>query len=87
MRSAIQEELFGHEQFTRLCSMCRGELPRSPEFFPPGRCQDRMASFCRKCSSMFDKSEIIENKIDSNLSKLFLGKKSPLKSDSFKSYS
>ena len=36
MRSAIQEELFGPEQYTRLCSMCRGEFPRSPEFFPPG---------------------------------------------------
>ena len=51
MRSAIQEELFGPEQYTRLCSMCRGEFPRSPEFFPPGRCQDRLASFCRKCAN------------------------------------
>jgi len=52
MRSAIQEELFGPEQYTRLCSMCRGEFPRSPEFFPPGRCQDRLASFCRKCANV-----------------------------------
>jgi len=52
MRSAIQEELFGPEQYTRLCSMCRGEFPRSPEFFPPGRCQDRLASYCRKCANV-----------------------------------
>ena len=49
MRSAIQEELFGPEQYTRLCSCCRGEFPRSTEFFPDGRCNDGMASFCRKC--------------------------------------
>ena len=51
MMSAIQEELFGPEQYTCLCSMCRGEFPRSAEFFPPGRCQDRLASFCRKCAN------------------------------------
>ena len=49
MRSVIQEELFGPEQYTRLCSFCRGEFPRSAEFFPEGRCNDGMASFCRKC--------------------------------------
>lgn len=75
IRMSIQEELFSIENFTRSCSSCGGEFPRSIEFFPKGRCKDKMASFCRKCSSMFDKSEIIENKIDSNLSKLFLGKK------------
>ena len=52
MRSAFQEELFGAEQYTRLCSICRGEFPRSSEFFPEGRCQDMMASFCRKCGNM-----------------------------------
>ncbi|MDP6488204.1 MAG: hypothetical protein QF825_07620 [SAR324 cluster bacterium] len=52
MRSAFQEELFGTEQYTRLCSICRGEFPRSSEFFPEGRCQDMMASYCRKCANM-----------------------------------
>ena len=52
MRSVIQEELFGPEQYTRLCSFCRGEFPRSAEFFPDGRCNDRMASFCRKCAHL-----------------------------------
>ena len=52
MRSVIQEELFGPEQYTRLCSFCRGEFPRSTEFFPEGHCNDGMASFCRKCSHL-----------------------------------
>jgi len=52
MRSVFQEELFGPEQYTRLCSFCRGEFPRSIEFFPDGRCNDGMASFCRKCSHL-----------------------------------
>ena len=52
MRSVIQEELFGPEQYTRLCSFCRGEFPRSTEFFPDGRCNDGMASVCRKCSHL-----------------------------------
>ena len=52
MRSLIQEELFGPEQYTRLCSFCRGEFPRSAEFFPDGRCNDGMASFCRKCAHL-----------------------------------
>ena len=52
MSSAFQEELFGTEQYTRLCSICRGEFPRSSEFFPEGRCQDMMASYCRKCANV-----------------------------------
>ena len=52
MGSVIQEELFGPEQYTRLCSFCRGEFPRSEEFFPDGRCNDGMASFCRKCAHL-----------------------------------
>ena len=52
MRLVIQEELFGPEQYTRLCSICRGEFPRSAEFFPDGRCNDGMASFCRKCAHL-----------------------------------
>ena len=52
MRSIFQEELFGPEQYTRLCSFCRGEFPRSAEFFPDGHCNDGMASFCRKCAHL-----------------------------------
>ena len=52
MRSVFQEELFGPEQYTRLCSFCRGEFPRSAEFFPDGHCKDGMSSFCRKCSHL-----------------------------------
>ena len=52
MRSVIQEELFGPEQYTRLCSFCRVEFPRSAEFFPNGRCTDGMASYCRKCAHL-----------------------------------
>ena len=52
MRSVFQEELFGSVQYTRLCSFCRGEFPRSTEFFPEGHCNDGMASFCRKCSHL-----------------------------------
>ena len=52
MRSVFQEELFGPEQYTRLCSFCRGEFPRSAEFFPDGHCNDGMASFCRKCAHL-----------------------------------
>jgi len=52
MGSIIQEELFGPEQYTRLCSICRVEFPRSAEFFPDGRCNDGMASFCRKCAHL-----------------------------------
>ena len=52
MRSAFQEELFGPDQYTRLCSFCRGEFPRSAEFFPDGHCNDGMASFCRKCAHL-----------------------------------
>ncbi|MDP6216914.1 MAG: hypothetical protein QF649_06840, partial [SAR324 cluster bacterium] len=52
MRSAFQVEFFGAEQYTRLCSICRGEFPRSSEFFPEGRCKDLMASFCRKCANV-----------------------------------
>ena len=52
MRSVFQEELFGPDQYTRLCSFCRGEFPRSAEFFPDGHCNDGMASFCRKCAHL-----------------------------------
>lgn len=30
--------------------MCRGELPRTPDFFPPGKTKDGMATICHKCA-------------------------------------
>ena len=75
MRSTIQEELFGIEHFTRSCSNCGGEFPRSIEFFPKGRCKDRMSSFCRKCSNLLDQKEILEGKIENQLSQFSLLKK------------
>ena len=54
MRSVVQQELFVLEQYTRLCSSCRVEFPRSAEFFPEGQCNDGMSSFCRKCSHLRD---------------------------------
>jgi len=76
MRSAIQEELFGPEQYTRLCSMCRGEFPRSPEFFPPGRCQDRLASFCRKCANVRAQVRQAAKETEKKLSQMNLLEKS-----------
>ena len=66
MRSVIQEELFGPEQYTRLCSFCRGEFPRSAEFFPDGRCNDGMASFCRKCANIRVQLKSSSKKIGTN---------------------
>ena len=68
MRSVIQEELFGPEQYTRLWSFCRGEFPRSAEFFPDGHCNDGMASFCRKCSHLRSKLELSSKKINTEYS-------------------
>ena len=68
MRSVIQEELFGPEQYTRLCSFCRGEFPRSAEFFPDGRCNDRMASFCRKCAHLRVQLKSSAKKMSANFS-------------------
>ena len=65
MRSVIQEELFGPEQYTRLCSFCRGEFPRSPEFFPEGHCSDGMASYCRKCAHIRVKLNSSDKKMGS----------------------
>ena len=76
MRSAMQEELFGPEQYTRLCSMCRGEFPRSPEFFPPGRCQDRLASFCRKCANVRAQVRQTAKEMEKKLSQMNLLEKS-----------
>jgi len=72
MRSVIQEELFGQEQYTRLCSICRGEFPRSVEFFPDGRCNDGMASFCRKCTHLRVQLKSSAKKIGSNFSQVNL---------------
>ena len=72
MRSVIQEELFGPEQYTRLCSFCRGEFPRSAEFFPDGRCNDRMASFCRKCAHLRVQLKSSAKKMSANFSQASL---------------
>jgi len=72
MRSVIQEELFGPEQYTRLCSFCRGEFPRSAEFFPDGGCNDGMASFCRKCAHLRLQLKSSKKKIDTGFSQTSL---------------
>lgn len=76
MRAAIQEELFGAEQYTRLCSICRGEFPRSSEFFPTGRCQDGLASFCRKCANVQAQVRLSVKNTETRLSQLNLLQKS-----------
>jgi len=75
MRSITQEELFGPEQYTRLCSFCRGEFPRSTEFFPDGHCNDGMASYCRKCSHLSSKMKSSTKIIDTKFSQLELHNK------------
>jgi len=76
MRSAIQEELFGAEQYTRLCSICSGEFPRSAEFFPEGRCQDMMASYCRKCANVRAQTQRSSKESETEISNLYLLEKS-----------
>ena len=75
MRVVIQEELFGLEQYTRLCSICRGEFPRSSEFFPAGRCHDALASFCRKCDNVRTQVRLSLKNTETRLSQLNLLKK------------
>ena len=72
MRSVIQEELFGPEQYTSLCSFCRGEFPRSAEFFPDGLCNDGMASFCRKCAHLRIKLKSYAKKMGTKFSQASL---------------
>ena len=62
----IQGELFNIVNYTFLCSICRGEFPRSIEFFPTGRCGDKLSSFCRKCSSLNKKRDINFKEIENN---------------------
>ena len=50
MDHPIQQELFSPEQYTRTCSRCRREFPRTQAFFPEGRAKDGMASVCRQCT-------------------------------------
>lgn len=50
MNTKVQEELFSPEQYTRRCAMCRGEYPRTQEFFARGKTKDGMATVCRKCA-------------------------------------
>lgn len=76
MRSAFQEELFGSEQYTRLCSICRGEFPRSSEFFPEGRCQDTMASYCRKCANVRSQTQRSSKESQTEISTLYSLEKS-----------
>jgi hypothetical protein len=76
MRSAIQEELFGAEQYTRLCSICSGEFPRSSEFFPEGRCQDMMTSYCRKCANVRVQTQSILKESETEISNLYSLEKS-----------
>ena len=76
MRSAFQEELFGSEQYTRLCSICRGEFPRSSEFFPEGRCQDTMASYCRKCANVRSQTQRSSKESQTEVSTLYSLEKS-----------
>ena len=76
MRSAFQEELFGSEQYTRLCSICRGEFPRSSEFFPEGRCQDTMASYCRKCANVRAQTQRSSKESQTEVSTLYSLEKS-----------
>jgi len=76
MRTTIQEELFGAEQYTRLCSFCRGNFPRSSEFFPAGRCHDGLASFCRKCANVRTQERQSVKNTETRLSQLNLLQKS-----------
>ena len=76
MRAAIQEELFGAEQYTSLCSICRGAFPRSSEFFPAGRCHDALASFCRKCDNVRTQVRLSLKNTETRLSQLYLLQKS-----------
>ncbi len=50
MAHPIQEELFSPEQYTRICSRCRREFPRTRSFFPEGRTKDGMSSVCMQCT-------------------------------------
>ena len=84
MRSAFQEELFGAEQYTRLCSICRGEFPRSSEFFPEGRCQDMMASYCRKCANVRAQTQRSSKENKTEISTLYSLEKSCKECDEIK---
>ena len=75
MLKIIQGELFGRSDYTYLCRKCRGELPRSIEFFPIGRCNDGLASFCRKCSNINKKLNSDIEKVEKESKKLFLREK------------
>ena len=71
MIKIIQGELFGIEDYTFLCSKCRLEFPRSIEFFPAGRCKDKLASYCRKCSNLNDNRYSNNEEVES-IAKQFL---------------
>mgnify|MGYP001443972529 CR=1 FL=1 len=75
MFSELQGELFGLEDYSYTCRNCRGEFPRSIEFFPKGRCKDKLASFCRKCSNSFSNNFFSSEKENERSSKISLTKK------------
>lgn len=58
MGHSFQEEFFSPEQYTRICSRCRREFPRTLSFFSEGRAKDAMASVCRQCMQF----KVAENK-------------------------
>jgi len=70
MMKIIQEELFGLEDYTFLCRNCRSGFPRSIEFFPEGRCRDKLSSICRKCSNYSSKSKPLLMKMEDKKSHL-----------------
>ena len=75
MLKVKQEELFGLEYYTFLCRNCRSGYPRSIEFFPEGRCKDKLASICRKCSNSSVKSQSVIKKIEVKNSQLLTKEK------------
>ena len=72
MMKLVQGELFGLSDYTYLCRKCRGVFPRSIEFFPLGRCNDRLASFCRKCYNLNKKGNSNIEEADRESKQLFL---------------
>ena len=75
MEKIIQGELFGLSEYTYLCRKCRGEFPRSIEFFPVGKCNDKLASFCRKCSNFNKKVNSDIEEFEKRSKQIFLKEK------------
>ena len=75
MVNLIQGELFIEGDYTFLCRNCRGEFPRSIEFFPKGLCKDKLASYCRKCSNTFGKRKSLSKKNNIQKKQLYVSEK------------